>query len=81
MLKEEKFIKNLIKNSIINIIIIGSVYAYGSYYINCKTKEEIAYLYEKKFQKEIIKNTTEDVFGNIKEKKRINLYANSEKKI
>ncbi len=80
MSKEENLIKNLFKNSIVNVIIIGSFYSCGYYFINYKTKEEISALYEKKFQKQIIEDTTEDVFGNIKEKKRIDLFGKSEKK-
>lgn len=80
MLKEDKIIRNTIKNSALNIFLIGSVYAFGSCYINYKPKEEIAAIYEKKFQKEAIMNSQEDVMGNIKEKKRINLYEQNKDK-
>lgn len=74
MLKEDKIIRKTIKNSALNIFLIGSVYAFASFYINYKPKEEIAAIFEKKFQKEVIKGTQEDVMGNIKERKRLNFY-------
>lgn len=79
MLKDEKIFKNMLKNSSFNILVIGTFYALGSYYITYKPKEEIAAIYEEKFQKEIIKKTQIDVLGNVKEKKRINLYASDKK--
>ena len=81
-MKEDKIIRTAFKNSILNVFLIGTVYAFGSCFVNYKPKEEIAAIYEKKFQKEVIKNTREDVMGNIKEKKRINLYEeNKDKKV
>lgn len=80
MLREDKIIRNTIKNSVLNIFLIGTVYAFGSYYINYKPKEEIAAIYEKKFQKEIIKNSQEDVMGNIKERKRVNIFEENKDK-
>jgi len=81
MLNDDKLLKNTIKNSALNIFVIGTLYAIGSYYINYKPKEQIAAIYEQKFQKNIKWKTKEDVFGNIKEKKRINISANDEKKL
>lgn len=79
-MKEDKIIRTAIKNSLLNVFLIGTVYALGSCFVNYKPKEEIAAIYEKKFQKEVIKNTREDVMGNIKEKKRINLYEDNKDK-
>lgn len=79
MLKEDKIIRKVIKNSAFNVLVIGSVYSFGSYYVNYKPKEEIAAIYEKKFQKQLIKSTQEDVMGNIKERKKINLYEDKKK--
>lgn len=79
--KEERIFKNLLKNSAFNILIIGTVYGLGSCFVSYKPKEEISAIYEKKFQKELIKKTREDVMGNLKDKKRINLFPDNEKKI
>jgi hypothetical protein len=80
MLKEDRIIRKTIKNSAQNVLLIGSVFAFCSCYINYKPKEEISAIYEKKFQKEVIKNTREDVMGKIKEKKRVNLYEENKDK-
>ena len=80
MLKDEKIIRNTIRNSVLNILLLGSVFAFGSYYINYKPKEDIASIYEKKFQKQIIKNTQEDVMGNVKERKSVYLFEEKKDK-
>ncbi len=74
-LKDDKIIRNTIKGTFKIIFFAGPVYALGSYYVNYKPKEEIAALYEKQFQKNLIRTSQVDVMGNIKEKKRINLFV------
>ena len=79
-MKENKIFVNSLKNTFINVSVIGTFFALASYYINCKQKEDITMLYEMRFQQDVIKNSTEDVFGNIKEKKRISIFEEEKKR-